>query len=791
MRRSLGSLGSLGLAAALLASAQERVPFEGALVLELPGEGGPAAGDVLLSLDGRAPATLPALRRQIGESLGASVKARVRREGRDLELAWTPSPGTYRLTDWPSPAELFRRAHAKDLEGAAAQAGLQGLQAAAEGKARTALRQLQRAAEAGMKDPLLDWAEAWVLIRHQGLAADAEGPLGRAMKSSDRRLRGLCHVAAATTNLMHARRPEDALREYAAARALGADTAELARALAAALPPDSRQGWDFRVQAFEDDPLDRPLAEFLAARAPNDAASARYSAWALRLSGAAGSDPRVELTGLMTRLDLDPDARPALEALLARAEKLAPEDRARALEALAAQGERAGQGERAFELRQEALRTAPSAARARSLARAARRAGRTAPALRQIRDLLTPKADAMNDRWMGEYLSIYQALLRDAEAAVGAKILEEAVRLSRQGRVAEAVEFLEDRAGAEALPELRVTAGLLLRESGETPDPDRYFAIDAAFWQRMGTVAWAHSGAVDPALFRAALLKVRTGQDGGGSSWVLERPPEQSLSLRSLAATYALRAAWAWSENRPDEALGFLRQANDDLRTLGSNRGWIPVYAEGRFCRTARDFVAALNERRRAGLTLPPAPERAEYEPGARGFVRHWLLLGPIPLGEKAGGHVEASQKVFFDREWFRGAPKEGDRAEVDGAEYEWQAEEPPGWGLDFGWAELTLTLGVTYLVCEKDLSDVVLSIGSDDSSSWRLDGKEILRVYAGRGLEMDQNRTDPFTLKAGVHTLALAVVNGTRANGACARFLDRGGNPVRDYRVLLTPGPR
>ena len=101
----------------------------------------------------------------------------------------------------------------------------------------------------------------------------------------------------------------------------------------------------------------------------------------------------------------------------------------------------------------------------------------------------------------------------------------------------------------------------------------------------------------------------------------------------------------------------------------------------------------------------------------------------------------------------------------------------------------VSLFLGVAYVIADKDIAGVTLAIGSDDSSVWRLNGKEVIRVFAGRGVEKDQDRSEnPVTLKAGVNVLSFAVINGGGPTGAAARFLDKSDNPITNIKISLTP---
>lgn len=192
-----------------------------------------------------------------------------------------------------------------------------------------------------------------------------------------------------------------------------------------------------------------------------------------------------------------------------------------------------------------------------------------------------------------------------------------------------------------------------------------------------------------------------------------------------------------------------------------------------------------------AALGADARAQGKTYKPDDEGFIRNWLLLDAIFLDDNASNHSEEAQAEYFDKEHFKGQlavmPKAGDKVKVEGETLAWQEEEADDYAIMFD-GDNSLFLGVAYIHCEKDISHVTLSIGSDDSSVWWLNGKELIRVFAGRAVEQDQNQSDPVTLKAGVNVLKFAVINGNGPTGACARFLDKNENPITNIKISLTP---
>jgi len=81
-------------------------------------------------------------------------------------------------------------------------------------------------------------------------------------------------------------------------------------------------------------------------------------------------------------------------------------------------------------------------------------------------------------------------------------------------------------------------------------------------------------------------------------------------------------------------------------------------------------------------------------------------------------------------------------------------------------------------LNAEKDVEGMLL-LGSDDGIAAWLDGKEIHRNPAQRGVQPDQDKV-PLKLSAGKHTLLLRIDQGGGGWGFCARVAEKDGkNPL------------
>jgi hypothetical protein len=188
------------------------------------------------------------------------------------------------------------------------------------------------------------------------------------------------------------------------------------------------------------------------------------------------------------------------------------------------------------------------------------------------------------------------------------------------------------------------------------------------------------------------------------------------------------------------------------------------------------------------------------FKPDSEGFIRNWLILDSIttPTVE----HTEADEKPIFAKEYFKdqltATPKAGDKVKVREKDRTWRAFASNDQQIDLVQfasdngddTESVIFWGVAYVVCDKEMKDVKLGIGSDDSSVWWVNGKEVVRVYDSRAVNADDNVSDPLTLNKGVNVVRFAVTQGDGPAGCIARFLDASNKPVKDVTITLDPPP-
>src|SRR5688500_7833744 len=108
----------------------------------------------------------------------------------------------------------------------------------------------------------------------------------------------------------------------------------------------------------------------------------------------------------------------------------------------------------------------------------------------------------------------------------------------------------------------------------------------------------------------------------------------------------------------------------------------------------------------------------ADAKPDDEGFIRDWLFLGPIPLGEENAGADHIEKKQIEDEGAIK--PKAGDKQKVGDTEATWKAIQAKDYYFDLnqilGGDPQQNVLGylVTYVVADNELPDLVLLMSSN-----------------------------------------------------------------------------
>jgi hypothetical protein len=186
----------------------------------------------------------------------------------------------------------------------------------------------------------------------------------------------------------------------------------------------------------------------------------------------------------------------------------------------------------------------------------------------------------------------------------------------------------------------------------------------------------------------------------------------------------------------------------------------------------------------------------APKAPDADGFLQRWLLLEPILKPNRSNtGFTPSYVRQAFATPYFPGqfgaVPRDGQVV---------KAAEPLRWhALDSSLFDVKLfnfaqglgkpTYGVifwavTVVNSPREMRDVRLSVGSNSASMWWVNGKEAAGLFGDRRMVMDDVLSPPITLKKGRNVIRGAVINGPGLSDFCVRFLDAGGQPVRDITL-------
>ena len=187
---------------------------------------------------------------------------------------------------------------------------------------------------------------------------------------------------------------------------------------------------------------------------------------------------------------------------------------------------------------------------------------------------------------------------------------------------------------------------------------------------------------------------------------------------------------------------------------------------------------------------MVPSARAADAKPDSEGFIRDWLILGPSSIPE-ASGQDEIDKKQVASEADLK--PKAGDKQKVGDKELEWKVVKAEDYHVDLNKAlggdnEDVVGYLVAYVVCDKEMPDLTLLMGSNDQGKVYLNGKEVLKNTEGRTIDKDSDKCEKITLNKGVNTIVFKVINEKNNWEACLRFKDKDGKPVTNFAVRLQP---
>jgi hypothetical protein len=191
-------------------------------------------------------------------------------------------------------------------------------------------------------------------------------------------------------------------------------------------------------------------------------------------------------------------------------------------------------------------------------------------------------------------------------------------------------------------------------------------------------------------------------------------------------------------------------------------------------------------------LALASPPVRASDAAGldGDGYIRDWLMLAPIALPEGTDAGDLLLRPQVPDEAKLQ--PKAGDMVTVNGRQLTWQPVTAPT-----NYFDLNATLKaqhdqsagfmVTYVECDREIPDVIISVGSNDQGRIYFNGVDIYAFTEARPLTLDDDK-GRITLRPGINVLVFKVINQQNAWQGAIRLTDRSGRPLKEAKIRLSP---
>jgi WD40 repeat protein len=174
------------------------------------------------------------------------------------------------------------------------------------------------------------------------------------------------------------------------------------------------------------------------------------------------------------------------------------------------------------------------------------------------------------------------------------------------------------------------------------------------------------------------------------------------------------------------------------------------------------------------------------------GAICRWLVLAPIPFGDRVTGAVALEKKQIASEASLR--PQAGERVKVGDWELVWAMQQMDDYVIDFNqflgeMTERSVAYAVCYVESEAAQSGLLMKVGSDDESKIYLNGKEIYRRDSRRSFVPDQDVVRDVELRVGRNVLVFKVVNDHGEWLGSVHLTDAAGQPVKGLRLTLDPG--
>ncbi len=182
--------------------------------------------------------------------------------------------------------------------------------------------------------------------------------------------------------------------------------------------------------------------------------------------------------------------------------------------------------------------------------------------------------------------------------------------------------------------------------------------------------------------------------------------------------------------------------------------------------------------------------EAADATPDSEGYIRNWIMLAPLSLPEGEPCAEALLKDQIRNEAALR--PKAGDRLRVGDKELTWRAVTAATNYFDFNETlkssnDHVAGYLVTYIECDQEIRDVVLSVASNDQGRIYFNGIDIYAFTEARPLMLDADK-GRVTLKKGTNVIIFKVLNEQNSWQAAMRLSTKAGAPLQGIRVRQTP---
>ncbi len=174
----------------------------------------------------------------------------------------------------------------------------------------------------------------------------------------------------------------------------------------------------------------------------------------------------------------------------------------------------------------------------------------------------------------------------------------------------------------------------------------------------------------------------------------------------------------------------------------------------------------------------------------AAGYVRDWLMLAPIALPEGgAAGDLLLRSQIRGEANF---KPTAGDTVSINNKELTWKKITAATNFFDFNAIldsinDRVAGYMVTYVECDEEIPNVMMSVGSNDQGRIYFNGKDIYAFTEARPLMVDADK-GKVTLQKGVNVIVFKVINESNSWQGSMRLTDMNGTPLKGLKIKLSP---